>query len=475
MKTKSCLKAVIFIASMIFCATVFSQDINENTAILERTKKYYNNGDFAKAATSINQAIDLKENQKAFPEDIRLMAQQCYLDWIEAISKRRSANNGRLNEKEFDNYVLQLKLHPQAASQQIFDKVELLFDKELQSLQDERQKVTNGNSSQWIKINDRIEALEQSQNELFDVVSGRVTVAQIKLQIAEIKMARQARALKIAIIVIGILLLSVLIILSIYVIKNYKRRIAAQKHFDTSMEVISSMGDDSDENTVSVATAGESSKLRNTVSAALLSKGDGDLTKSIMDFFAKPENRKMMAEVQNKCFALGDKIDKYTFRQRTSRKVSELVLKIANEAKLSHDVALVCYCAGMVYDAGFLSVPKTILTAEQLTMNERQKIREHVHNAADHLEFVPDAIRPIFLQAAEFHHENMDGKGYLTGLSGTKIPFIARVIRVCESYISLTSKRAYRGIMDADAALAELKSKDGIYDPKIISLLEKVI
>ena len=115
------------------------------------------------------------------------------------------------------------------------------------------------------------------------------------------------------------------------------------------------------------------------------------------------------------------------------------------------------------------------MTGKDLTMKERQKIREHVQNAAEYFDFVPDQIKTIFLQAAEFHHENMDGKGYIAGLSGAKIPFIARVIRVCESYISLTSKRAYREIMDSDAAVKEMKSKAGIYDPKIIDLLEKVI
>lgn len=246
-------------------------------------------------------------------------------------------------------------------------------------------------------------------------------------------------------------------------------------HFETSMEVISSMGKDFQENPDLAAAAAEQSKRTSLATKALLGKADGELSKQIMEYFSTVEHRKQLADLQNKCFALGDKIDKYTFRQRTSRKVSELVLKVCNEAKLNHDVALVCYCASMVYDAGFLSVPKSILTASELTMTERQKIREHVHSAAEYFDFVPEQIRPVFLQAAEFHHENMDGKGYLAGLSGTNIPLIARVIRVCESYISLTSKRAYREIMDSDSAVKELKSKSGIYDPKIIDLLEKVI
>ena len=473
MKTKSLFVAAIFIWAALFIGTAFAQDNNENEAILQRTQEFYNSGNYLKAMESINQAIDLKENQKAFPEKVRLMAEASYFEYIDAMQKDAEANGGRVNAKNFDKYVLQLELHPQAASQRIFTIVESIFEKELESLQVERQKYMDNKNNKWNKINDRIEYLEKKQNELFDVVSGRVTVAQIKLELAEIEMKKLDKSLKIAVLCVGVLLIIVVIILIIIVYKNYKRRKQAQAHFETSMEVISSMGKDFQENPDLAAAAKDDSKKHAITSAILL--GDVELSKHIMDFFASVENRKLMADLQNKCFALGDKIDKYTFRQRTSRKVSELVLKVCNEAKLNKDVALVCYCASMVYDAGFLSVSKSILTASELTMTERQKIREHVQNAAEYFDFVPDQIKPIFLQAAEFHHENMDGKGYLAGLSGAKIPFIARVIRVCESYISLTSKRAYREIMDSDAAIKEMKSKAGIYDPKIIDLLEKVI
>lgn len=471
MKNKSLFVAAIFIWAALFIGTAFAQDNNENEAILQRTQEFYNSGNYLKAMESINQAIDLKENQKAFPEKVRLMAEASYFEYIDAMQKEAESNGGRVNAKNFDKYVLQLELHPQAASQRIFTIVESIFEKELESLQVERQKYMDNKNNKWNKINDRIEYLEKKQNELFDVVSGRVTVAQIKLELAEIEMKKLDKSLKIAVLCVGVLLIIVVIILIIIVYKNYKRRKQAQAHFETSMEVISSMGKDFQENPDLAAAAKDDSKK--ITSAILL--GDAELSKHIMDFFASVENRKLMADLQNKCFALGDKIDKYTFRQRTSRKVSELVLKVCNEAKLNKDVALVCYCASMVYDAGFLSVSKSILTASELTMSERQKIREHVQNAAEYFDFVPDQIKTIFLQAAEFHHENMDGKGYLAGLSGAKIPFIARVIRVCESYISLTSKRSYREIMDSDAAIKEMKSKAGIYDPKIIDLLEKVI
>ena len=474
MKTKSLFIAAFFAAALVCFGTAFAQESNENERILERTKQFYNNGNYAKAVDSINQAIDLKENQKAFPEDVRLMAEAVYYDYVDSLAKAAQSNGGRVNARAFDTFILQLELHPQAASQRIFTLVETLFDNELEALQVERQKHTNGNKAAWDKVNNRIEQLEKKQNELFDVVSGRVPVAQIKLELAKIEMAKLDRALKVAVLCVGVLLIIVVIILIVIVYKNYKRRKQAQLPFEPSMEGISSMGKDMQENPDLAAAV--DSKKRSAVSSALLGKADVELAKQIMEYVSTVEHRKQLADLQSKCFALGDKIDKYTFRQRTSRKVSELVLKVCNEAKLNHDVALVCYCASMVYDAGFLSVPKSILTASELTMTERQKIREHVHSAAEYFDFVPEQIRPIFLQAAEFHHENMDGKGYLAGLTGANIPLIARVIRVCESYISLTSKRAYREIMDSDAAVKEMKSKAGVfYDPKIIDLLEKVI
>ena len=73
------------------------------------------------------------------------------------------------------------------------------------------------------------------------------------------------------------------------------------------------------------------------------------------------------------------------------------------------------------------------------------------------------------------HHENMDGTGYPNGLKGDDIPQVARLIRVAESYVSLSSKRSYRGAMDKESALDALKAQDGIYDPEVLDALDKIV
>ena len=73
------------------------------------------------------------------------------------------------------------------------------------------------------------------------------------------------------------------------------------------------------------------------------------------------------------------------------------------------------------------------------------------------------------------HHENIDGTGYPHGLSGDEIPQVARLIRVAESYVSLSSKRAYRDAMDKETAVNTLKEQPGIYDTEVVDALDKLV
>ena len=69
----------------------------------------------------------------------------------------------------------------------------------------------------------------------------------------------------------------------------------------------------------------------------------------------------------------------------------------------------------------------------------------------------------------------MDGSGYPNGLSGDEIPQVARLIRVVESYVSLSSKRSYRGAMDKETAINTLKEQAGFYDQDVVDALDKIV
>lgn len=188
-----------------------------------------------------------------------------------------------------------------------------------------------------------------------------------------------------------------------------------------------------------------------------------------------PEEKEELRNLATKCERLGEKIDKITNRKNNSKNVSELVYKLALKLGVNQHEALIFFCAGMVYDAGILGVSPEILNAKTLSRKQRNTLNRHVELYEDYLEFVPRRYWQTFSDAAHFHHENMDGSGFPEGLEGDEIPEIARIIRVADSYIALTSRRSYREGTDKEAAFSLLEERTSIYDETVLSALHEII
>ncbi|HNY22227.1 MAG TPA: HD domain-containing phosphohydrolase, partial [Treponemataceae bacterium] len=133
------------------------------------------------------------------------------------------------------------------------------------------------------------------------------------------------------------------------------------------------------------------------------------------------------------------------------------------------------FSVAMVYDIGFLSIDKGLLLSENLTEDQKYEIRNHVKQGLAQLSFVPERYMSVFADGVLMHHENMDGSGYPEGLTGSRIPYVARMIRVAESFNALISKRNYREIVDKESAVGELKKSPGLYDPELVDILERLI
>ena len=187
------------------------------------------------------------------------------------------------------------------------------------------------------------------------------------------------------------------------------------------------------------------------------------------------EDEEELKQLAVKCEEIGQQIDYATGRKNNSKNVSELVYKLSMQLGLPQGMAMLNFCAAMIYDAGFLAIDPDLLSATQLTEEEKQAMKEHVNLAEKHLEFVPKKYWSVFEDAATKHHENIDGTGYPNGLKGDDIPQIARLIRVAESYVSLSSKRSYRDAMDKETAVNKLKEQPGNYDIQVVEALDKIV
>lgn len=188
----------------------------------------------------------------------------------------------------------------------------------------------------------------------------------------------------------------------------------------------------------------------------------------------KDEKAEMTALI-SECRRYGKQIDEATGRKNVSTRVADLVLKISQQMGYAEFDCILYYAAALVYDIGFLSVNNSILKSGTLTEAQFAEVKTHAAIGEKMLFFVDIRYRPIFIDAAGKHHENLDGTGYPLGLKDEDIPYIARVIRVAESYIALVSNRSYKTIMDRDAAIAELRNSIGRYDQEIVDALDAII
>lgn len=142
-------------------------------------------------------------------------------------------------------------------------------------------------------------------------------------------------------------------------------------------------------------------------------------------------------------------------------------LEFAHHIGCSAADARLLSAGARLHDIGKLAVSQKILNKPgRLTAAELAEVRTH-----------PDVgfalLRPLNLDArigqiVRFHHENFDGTGYPCGLAGTRIPFLARAVRILDSYDALTSHRPYHSALPGPKALARLRRDAGFYDPDLL-------
>ena len=75
-----------------------------------------------------------------------------------------------------------------------------------------------------------------------------------------------------------------------------------------------------------------------------------------------------------------------------------------------------------------------------------------------------EILKPIsnivdIIPIIEKHHENWDGKGYPSQISGTDIPVESQIILIIDSYFALLEKRPYREAMSKEEALSLIEQE----------------
>lgn len=134
--------------------------------------------------------------------------------------------------------------------------------------------------------------------------------------------------------------------------------------------------------------------------------------------------------------------------------------------------------AAYLHGVGKLAIPSLLLSKwETLTYDEILCIRRHTEiGSAVLLRLGYDLPAVVAL----CHHEAWDGKGYPCGLRGNAIPFVARLIAICDVYSALRMDRPYRRGLSHEGAMMLMLEGDGtdrsrpsMFDPHLLSIFAK--
>jgi putative nucleotidyltransferase with HDIG domain len=147
-------------------------------------------------------------------------------------------------------------------------------------------------------------------------------------------------------------------------------------------------------------------------------------------------------------------------------RVTRFSCLLAEELGLAADQLHLIRIGTPLHDIGKIGIDDAILHKPgRLTAEEFEIMKTHTVKGAAILETLPD-LAPV-ISIVRSHHERWDGRGYPDGLAGDKIPLLARIVAVADTFDAMTSDRPYRKGMPAEVAFAEVQKQSGLqFDPQ---------
>jgi HD-GYP domain-containing protein (c-di-GMP phosphodiesterase class II) len=150
--------------------------------------------------------------------------------------------------------------------------------------------------------------------------------------------------------------------------------------------------------------------------------------------------------------------------------VADWAVRIGQAMGLKSCQLLTLQHAGLLHDFGKLALPRHFWRKSgAFSPDEVRLARRHPRFGSGMLA----AVRGLaaVLPGVRYHHERFDGSGYPYGLSGDRIPLIARILAVADSYSAMTTARSYRRAISNDDACRELVRCAGRqFDPFVVRI-----
>lgn len=162
---------------------------------------------------------------------------------------------------------------------------------------------------------------------------------------------------------------------------------------------------------------------------------------------------------------------KHGYTHGHSTRVSILSKFIAERAGFNTSDIIKAEVAGLLHDAGKISIPHEILDKKHdPDSREWEMIRNHPIHSFHILNKISsmNEIASITKQ----HHERLDGSGYPAGLPESKIDILAQIIAISDTFDAITSERSYRKQSSFNNAYSEIRNGLGrLYNRELGTIL----
>lgn len=133
--------------------------------------------------------------------------------------------------------------------------------------------------------------------------------------------------------------------------------------------------------------------------------------------------------------------------------------------------------ACVLHDVGKIGIPDSILLKPgKLSPEEYEIMKTHTTIGARVVDKLPDSVgesyKRMCREICQFHHEQYDGRGYPTGLSGDDIPISAQIVSIVDCYDALTSTRPYKAALPGEVSINMIMNGEcGVFSDKLIDCL----
>jgi HD-GYP domain-containing protein (c-di-GMP phosphodiesterase class II) len=185
------------------------------------------------------------------------------------------------------------------------------------------------------------------------------------------------------------------------------------------------------------------------------------------------ENQELLLDSIRALAAAIDAKNPYT--RGHSEHVAKYAVAVARAYGISGPELVRIEIAALLHDVGKIGIEDAILLKPQrLTDGEFAVMRTHPVTGAA----IVASIKRLrdMLPGSRSHHESWDGTGYPDGVSGERIPLLARIIAAADVFDAMTTERPYQASMTYNAALERMRQLSGArLDPGVVRAFFKAV